>query len=57
MSRTALFKTPCVKGGTHPVYKFITYLKEQIPIIGKYLSGIRKLDHVLVLKAGFETQL
>ena len=23
----------------------------------KYLSGLRKLDHVLVLKAGFETQL
>lgn len=26
-------------------------------IIGKYLSGLHKLDHVLVLKAGFETQL
>ena len=25
--------------------------------IGKYLSGFRKLDHVIVLKAGFETQL
>jgi three-Cys-motif partner protein len=26
-------------------------------IIGKYLSGLCKLDHVIVLKAGFETQL
>ena len=25
--------------------------------IGKYLSGLGKLDHVFVLKAGFETQL
>ena len=25
--------------------------------IGKYLSGLCKLDHVFVLKAGFETQL
>ena len=25
--------------------------------IGKYLSGLRKLNHILVLKAGFETQL
>src|SRR6059036_3681746 len=26
-------------------------------IIGKYLSGLRKLDHVIILKEGFETQL
>ena len=26
-------------------------------IIGKYLSGLRKLKHVIVLTAGFETQL
>ena len=25
--------------------------------LSKYLSGICKLDHVIVLKAGFETQL
>ena len=25
--------------------------------IGKYLSGLRKLDHVIILKEGFETQL
>ena len=25
--------------------------------IGKYLSGLRKLNHVIVLKAGFEAQL
>jgi hypothetical protein len=40
--------------------QFMTYRKEQIPIaalIGKYLSSLRKLDHVIVLKAGFETQL
>jgi hypothetical protein len=26
-------------------------------IIGKYLSGLRKLHHVIVLQAGFEAQL
>jgi len=38
-----------------------TLEKERPPvfgmIIGKYLSGLRKLDHVIVLKAGFEAQL
>jgi hypothetical protein len=29
----------------------------QSTFIGKYLSGLCKLDHVIVLKAGFETQL
>ena len=32
-------------------------VKALLAHIGKYLSGLRKLDHVLVLKAGFETQL
>ena len=26
-------------------------------LIGKYLSGLRKLDHVIAFKAGFEAQL
>ena len=26
-------------------------------LIGKYLSGLRQLDHVIVFKEGFEAQL
>src|SRR2546421_4615957 len=41
--------------------KFIQYFKVLLLIfqliIGKYLSRLCKLDHVIVLKAGFETQL
>ena len=29
----------------------------EVPFIGKYLGGLRKLNHVIVLKAGFEPQL
>ena len=30
---------------------------ELLLIIGKYLSGLRKFDHVVIVKAGLESQL
>ena len=31
--------------------------KLQRALIGKYLSGLRKFDHVVIVKAGLESQL
>jgi hypothetical protein len=34
-----------------------TYIKVKGQCIGKYLSGLHKLDHIIAFKAGFEAQL
>ena len=41
------------------VFKHMDILSQlvQSELIGKYLSSLRKLDHIIAPKAGFEAQL
>src|SRR5215831_1219580 len=43
--------------GRRPTLSADEQQKVQQYLIGKYLGGLRKLNHVIVLKAGFEPQL
>jgi len=50
-------KVQCDAQGIEKTRLFRRVCCTQLGLIGKYLSSLRKLDHVIAPKEGFETQL